>query len=238
MLIPIGLAAGSIQFLFVDYPPGKQVLDLFDRGPGARLALVLTIGGVQQLVNYLIVSPSVIEAVGEIRAGRRPSFVSTYREVFRRLKRLVLAVGGTSLIVALLAITVVGIPLAIWFAVRWLFVSQAVILDDAGPRQAMTLSEQTVNGRWWRTAGASALLAAVGAWAAPLLGILCLILLNPGIRYVNWLSSLVYAVMVPVSVIGLTLLYWRARGEPAPAVDAPIAALGDANAPLPAAPPA
>jgi hypothetical protein len=238
MLIPIGLVAGSIQFLFVDYPPGKQVLDLFDRGPGARFALVLTIGGMQQLINYLIIGPSVIEAVGEVRAGRRPSFVSTYREVFRRLKRLVLAVGGTYLIVALLALTVVGIPLAIWLAVRWLFVSQAVILDDVGPRQAVTVSEHTVKGHWWRTAAASALMAAVGAWAAPLIGILFLILFNPGIRYVNWLSSLVYAVMVPISVIGLTLLYWRARGVPAPADAAPVAATGETVMPLPAAPPA
>jgi hypothetical protein len=238
MLIPIGLAAGSIQFLFVDYPPGKQVLDLFDRGPGARFALVLTIGGMQQVINYLIVGPSVIEAVGEIRSGRRPSFVSTYREVFRRLKQLALAVGGTYLVVALLAITVVGIPVAIWLVVRWIFVSQAVILDDVGPRQAVRLSEQTVKGHWWRTAAASALLAAVGAWAAPLLGILCLVLLNPGIRYVNWLSSLVYAVMVPISVIGLTLLYYQARGEPAPVSAAPLAAPGDVSAPLPAAPPA
>ena len=87
----------------------------------------------QQLVNYLIIGPSVIEAVGEIRAGRRPSFVSTYREVFRRLKRLVLAVGGTFLVVALLAVSVVGIPWAISRSIRWLFVSQAVLLDDAQP---------------------------------------------------------------------------------------------------------
>ncbi len=236
MLIPIGLLVGTVQFVFVDYPPGKQVLDLFDRGPGGRLAVVLTLGGMQQLVNYLIIGPSVIVAVGEIRAGRRPSFVSTYRMVFRRLKRLLQVVGGTFLMVAVLALSVVGIPWAISRSIRWLFVAQAVLLDDVHPRQAMTMSEQAVAGRWWQTAATSVLLTVIGSWAAPLFGIVILVTFSPAISYVNWLSSLIYAVMVPISVIGLTLLYWRLRGEPAPADAAPITDPSGLSAPVPATP--
>ncbi len=236
MLIPIGLAAGAIQFVFVEYPPGEQILNLFDRGPGGRLAAVLTVGGMHQVVNYLIIGPSVIEATGEIRAGRRPSFASTYRQVFRRLKRLIVAVGGSYLVVAALAVSVVGIPWAISRAVRWLFISQAVLLDDATPRQAIEISERAVAGRWWRTATTSVLLAVIGAWAAPLFGIILLVTASPAIPFVNLISSLVYAVMVPISVIGLTLLYWQLRGEPTPADAAPVVEPGEELGPLAATP--
>jgi hypothetical protein len=45
VLIPVGVLANAIQFLFVDHPPGKQLLQTMDASPGARLAIALTIGG-------------------------------------------------------------------------------------------------------------------------------------------------------------------------------------------------
>ncbi|MGH2551416.1 MAG: hypothetical protein ACRDHN_18670, partial [Thermomicrobiales bacterium] len=211
MLIPIGLIAGALQFLFIDYPPGRQILNLFDRGPGARLALVLTVGGLQQLINLLVIGPTVIEAVAEIRAGRKPSLIEIYRDVFRKLRALLLG-GGKSLgTVALLAISVVGIPFAIARAVRWLFVSQVVLIESVDWREAQAMSSRTVFGHWRRTAGTSVLLAIVGTAVAPALGIAFLVIFSPGIRYVNWFSSLLFAVTVPLSVIGMTLLYFELR---------------------------
>jgi hypothetical protein len=211
MLIPVGLIAGALQFLFVEYPPGRQFLDLFDRGPGGRLAVVLTIGSVQQLINLIVIGPSVIEAVAEIRAGRKPSIVEIYRDVFKNFRSLVLGVGKTSLIVALLAVSVVGIPWAIARAVRWLFVSQAILIERADWRDAPEISARTVAGHWTRAAGTALLLSVVGTALAPIMGILFLILFSPGIRYVNWFSSVLFAVTVPLAVIGMTLLYFELR---------------------------
>lgn len=211
MLIPVGLIAGALQFLFLDYPPGKQILDLFDRGPGGRLALALTIGGLQQLINLLLIGPTVIEAVADIRAGRKPSLVEIYRDVLRNFRALVLSVGRTWLIIAVLAVSVVGIPLAISRAVRWLFVSQAVLIERAHWRDAAVISSRTVAKHWKRTAGTSALLTIFGTAFAPVMGIIFLIAFSPGIRYVNWFSSFLYAVTVPITVIGMTLLYFELR---------------------------
>jgi hypothetical protein len=238
VLIPVGLAANAVQSVFVDHPPGKQILDALDRGPGAQFATVLTIGGLQQALNLLLIGPAVIVAVGEIRAGRVPSFGSSYRVVFRRFKPVVLAVAGSLLIVFALALSVVGIPWAISRAIRWLFVSQAVLLDNAGPRAALTLSSRAVAGRWWRTAATSLLLSFVEGAAAPLLGILFLVVVTPAIRSVNWLSSFLYAVLVPLSVIGLTLLYLDLRGDPIPVSRQPAAGPRDQPALAPVAPPA
>jgi hypothetical protein len=210
-LIPIGLVASAIQFLIVDYPPGKQILDVFDRGPGARLAFMLTISGVQQLINLVLIGPTVIEAVADIRAGRKPSLTEIYRDVLKNFRSLVLAVGRSTLIVAALTISVIGIPWAIARAVRWLFVSQAILIERAHWRDAAPISSRTVSTHWVRTAGTSLLLSFVGTALAPILGIIFMIALSPGIRYVNWLSSFLFAITVPLAVIGMTLLYFELR---------------------------
>ena len=211
MLIPVGLVAGALQFPFLDYPPGKQIVDLFDRGPGAQLALVLTIGGVQQLINLLLIGPTVVEAVADIRAGRKPSLIEIYRDVFRNARPLVLAIGRSSLIIALLAVSVVGIPLAIFRTVQWLFITQAVLLERADWHDAAAISARTVSRRWTRTAGTAALLTIVGTAFAPVMGIIFLVVFSPGINYVNMFSSLLFAITVPINVIGVTLLYFELR---------------------------
>jgi hypothetical protein len=213
VLIPVGLLANAVQFVFVDYPPGKQLLQTMDSSPGARLAIALTIGGLQDLVSLVLVGPAVIAAVGALEAGRSPSFAATYRLVFRHLRALAGAVARSLVVIALLTVSVVGIPWAIERGVRWLFVSQAVLLDGAGAREALRASARVVTGRWWRTAATAAFLWIAAVAPGPIVGLALLVLATPEVRYVNWLSSLVYAVMLPLSVIGMTLLYQNLKRD-------------------------
>jgi hypothetical protein len=93
------------------------------------------------------------------------------------------------------------------------------------------MSERVVAGRWWRTAATCTLLTLVGTAAGPALGILFLILASPSIRYVNALSSLVYAFAIPLAVIGSTLLYRDLKQErplPSPPAALPATEPGDA----------
>ncbi len=57
------------------------------------------------------------------------------------------------LIVGLLAITVIGIPFAIYFAVRWGFYAQAVLIEETSPTNALRRSSELVKGTWWRVFG-------------------------------------------------------------------------------------
>jgi hypothetical protein len=220
VLIPLGLLANLAQFAFVDYPPGKQLFQTMDASPGSRLAIALTIGGLQDLLGLVLVAPAVIAAVGEVEAGRRPTFAGAYRLVFARIRPLVGGVGRSIVIVTLLALSVVGIPWAISRAVRWLFVSQAVLLDGEGSRQSLTASARAVAGHWWRTAGNALFFWFVGVAPGPLIGLALLILAKPEVRYVNWLSSLIYAVLLPLSVIGMTLLYRNLKRDKQPTPNA------------------
>jgi hypothetical protein len=223
VLIPIGLVANAAQFLFVDYPPGKTVLQTMDSSPASRLAIALTIGGLQDVLSLVLIGPAVIAAVGEIRAGRTPTFIGSYRTVFARIRPLIGAVARSVVVILLLTLSIVGIPWAIAYTVRWLFVTQAVLLDGAGPRSALQVSRQTVGGHWWRTAGTALFLTLVGVAPAPLIGLVLLIGAQQEVRHVNWVSSLIYALLLPIAVIGMTLLYQRLKGDtpraPATATD-------------------
>jgi hypothetical protein len=216
MLIPIGLISNGIQFLFIEYPPGKQIFETLDESPGARLAIALTVSGLQDVISLIVIGPAVVAAVGEIRGGRKATFFGAYRIVFRNLRTLIRAIAKPVIIVTLLSISIVGIPWAIAYAVRWWFVTQAVLLDGKGSVEAMRTSRRTVEGHWWRTAATSLFLSLFGVAPAPLIGLALLIFAGAEVRHANWVSSFVYAMMLPIAIIGMTILYLQLKGDPAP----------------------
>ena len=82
-----------------------------------------------------------------------PDFTQNYRAVlakFWTLLELLFRLFGAAL---LLAITIVGIPLAVRTLVRWFFGTQAVMLNDLSAKDAISFSCRLVKGRWWQVAG-------------------------------------------------------------------------------------
>ena len=108
------------------------------------------------------------------------------------------------LAVILMAITIIGIPFAIYFGVRWLFVMQTASLERCGPVSALARSSNLVRGNWWRVFGilllVAILLAIANAIASAVLGL------------VPYVGPMVVAVLFgPVWMIAQTLLYHDLR---------------------------
>ena len=57
------------------------------------------------------------------------------------------------LIIGLLAITIIGIPFAIYLGVRWGFYAQAVLIEEHSATNALRRSRELVKGAWWRVFG-------------------------------------------------------------------------------------
>ena len=57
------------------------------------------------------------------------------------------------LVVAVLAITIIGIPFAIYFGIRWAFYGQAVLIEETSATSALRRSGELVSGAWWRVFG-------------------------------------------------------------------------------------
>ena len=113
----------------------------------------------------------------------------------------------SGLAVLLMAITIIGIPFAIYFWVRWAFFYQAASLERSGPSAALARSSNLVRGNWWRVFGI--LLLMLILWLIPY--IIASVILG-FIPYAGPILEVVVAVLfAPVLVIVQTLLYHDLR---------------------------
>lgn len=216
LLIPIGIVANGFRHLLVTYPPGREVAEVMHFSPASHFAAALTIGSVQHLVSLLVIVPAVLEVFRDIEHGRRPTARRTLRGVRRRFTTMLRALARPLGTIFLLALSVIGLPWAIDRSVRWAFVPHAVILDDVAPEDAAAASAAVVRKQWWRTATTTMALGFLGAVPGPLLGITLMVSMQAGVEFVNAISSLLYAAVLPFTILGSAVLYRRRQGRQLP----------------------
>ncbi len=81
----------------------------------------------------------------------RTGFGDALRDVALALPSLLGSMGMLSLLLSLVALTLVGLPYALYLTVRWAFTVQAVVIDSTDAFGALYLSWDAVKGKWWRT---------------------------------------------------------------------------------------
>jgi hypothetical protein len=103
------------------------------------------------------------------------------------------------------------IPVAAWLAVRWSFLAQAIVLEDAAAVASLRRSGRLVRRRWLRVAvlvGIGALLALL---AGPFIGALLILVTDAPLALMNVLAGIVYALAMPFVGLVTTYLYFDAR---------------------------
>jgi len=157
------------------------------------------------LVVNIIVTAAIARAIADVADGQPADFNRAYRQVLDRLGALLLAALRVIGITVLIAMTVVGIPFAIYLGVRWFFIAQAVVIENTNSGDALSLSADIVKGSWWRTFGIViivSLLAAVPsfgvgalfAWATPIASAL--------------ISAVIATIVRPFTAGAFTLLFF------------------------------
>jgi hypothetical protein len=214
LTIPIGIAYNGLAILARENPPMDWVVNWFNDTSGARLFAASTVGILQQASMLIVIAPPVLQAITEIRSGREPVIIDCFRKSYRRIWPLIVALLIILVVVSFLTIIVIGIPLAIFFTVRWQFFGQAAILDNASSGwDAIRRSAHSVHGDWWRTFKQTIVFQLFAFLPGPFLGAVLMLLGKTTVDFANTFSSVVYAVTVPISIIGLTLAYERFKGE-------------------------
>ncbi|MGV1048106.1 MAG: hypothetical protein ACOYD4_06230 [Solirubrobacterales bacterium] len=185
---------------------------------GVNLALADLVEGIARPVAQAIVAAIVVVFVRELAAGRTAGFRSAFGGVRERFRRVVLAQLLATLGVIALALTIVGIPWAVWKLVGWRFVQQEVLFTDKSLRQAFRGSSELVRGRWWHSVRFIVFLAVLTVVAGPALTF-ALIFTSLPLIWINLLGSLIFALLIPYVALGDTLLYFdlQARAETEPA---------------------
>lgn len=187
-------------------------------GDGVLLSLSDFVLGVGRPVAQALVSALVIVFIRDLVRERPTSVRGSVAGTRQRFWRVVNARLLSLLGIVLLFISVIGIPFAIRYLVSWTFVQQEVIFTDRSIRESFRHSTNLVRGHWWRTVRTMVPLLLLLTVSGPLLG-LVLIFTSLPLLLVNLIGSVVYAITIPFTTAGTTLLYFdlQARhraGEP------------------------
>jgi len=166
--------------------------------PGLLVVVVIFV------VVYALMQGALIHAVAEQSLGRKVSIGRAYSRAFKRLGAMI---GGELLAgLALLGmcITVIGIPFAIYFGVRWYFIWQAALVEGVGPRAALSSSSDLVRGDWWRVFGIMFVVGLISGVAGLILGFT--------VGFIPIVGQTIAGILVtPIFLTASTLLYFDLR---------------------------
>ena len=215
--IPVGWVTSGLHSLISNNPPMETVWRVLDEYPATEVLMTVLLGSAQAAIAGIIVTAAVVAALGAIDEGARGSARVAYRQVWQKLATLLCAYIRAAFHIVLFALTVVGIPWAIQRTVRWYFLPQAIMLEDKRAKESLSASADVVAGSWWRAFGITLVLGLIGALTGPAIAIFFLLFFSASVTFVNFISTLIYVVLIPFVATALTLLYYdlrvRALGE-------------------------
>ena len=157
--------------------------------------------------RYALVAATVIVFVRDLERGQPTGFVGSFRGMLERFWRVVLGQLLANFVVLLLALTIIGIPIAIWKYIDWQFVQQEILFQGKPVRAAFRGSTRIVRGHWWRTVRIAGFLWLISIVTGPVLGF-ALIFTPLSLTWANVAGTVVFALLIPYVAIGRTLLYF------------------------------
>ncbi|MGE0066239.1 MAG: hypothetical protein AB7T48_02700 [Solirubrobacterales bacterium] len=210
VLVPVALTAipvvGGVNLLASQLGGGGGIDSAAGRS-GFNLALADLVETVVRPAAQAVVAAVVIVLVRELAAGKQPGFVESWRAMGARFWRVVGAQLLATLGIIALAITIVGLPFAIYKLVGWRFVQQEVLFENKPFREAFRSSSDLVRGRWWHSVRLVLFLALFSVVVGPVVSF-ALIFTTLPLFWVNLLGALVFSLMIPYVALGDTLLYF------------------------------
>jgi hypothetical protein len=192
---------------------GSAVDDAAGRS-GVDLALADLVESIARPIALAVVAAIVVIFMRLLAEGQAAGYRACWRGMRERFWRIVSALLLATLGIFLMAVTVIGLPFAIWKLVGWSFVGQEMLFTDKSLREAFRGSSQLVRGRWWHAVRVVVFLVALLFVAGPVLT-LGLIFTPLPFLVINLLGALIFSLLIPYAAIGQTLLYFdlQARAE-------------------------
>ena len=140
------------------------------------LNLIPFVGG---LLAAAIETAAAVFAGVLVAADQELSALQSIRAAFNRVLPVLGVILLSLLAIFALAITIIGIPVAIYFAVRWVFLVQVVMLEQGRVLPAFSRSSDLIRGQWWRVFGSLLLMSLVSVLL--FIGVIILFLVLAGI---------------------------------------------------------
>jgi hypothetical protein len=209
LFLPLGAVTALVQFVTFRVTGLGALVD----SAGASNAFVggfaLFIGLLVTAVGLAVVQAATAIAMASLDDERPVGPLDAYRIVLADWRPLLGAIGLAAVVVAVLALTTVGVLVAIWLVVRWSVTAQAVVLEGRGARAALRRSSHLVRGNWFRVATLTLFVTLIAYLLGPLAGALLLFVTSASFNFVNVVSALIDAFALPFVAIATTYLYYE-----------------------------
>ncbi len=237
VILPLALCSGALWALG-DF--ARTAADGWSN-PGRDLVALLTFSVGTLLLSmlaYPLMYGALIHATEQKRLEQSISIREAYLTALRNRGRLIGTWLAVSLLIFLMmaslfclffallegfgwlyiltAVLAIGLPFALYFTIKWLFVLQTVMLEGGRLTQSLRRSSELVAGNWWRAFGIWALFTTATAIAGSAFRTLLIPLEQPDGIYTVILQVVFPALLfAPLATIAHTLLYFdlRARRE-------------------------
>ena len=214
LLVPIGLLflpaailEVALQQAVLELTPLGDLTATAGRSSLVSIALALLVAGAGHVLAATVVVGGVALTLDAVERGREVNVHDALRMTLRAAPRVMRTAIRAAAITVVLAITIVGIPLAIWNLGRWAVAVQASALEDLGPGPALRRSRELVRGHWWRTAVTATTVNVVAAISGPVVGIVLMFLTPLPLVTINAVSSAVFVFAMPLAGAALAFLY-------------------------------
>ena len=219
--IPVAVVVGLFGAFLTIVPVLRDLLDLAGTSSGTSTVVALVASGFAHLAAYVAVNAMVVTWIAARERDQERSAVEAARLVWDHRAPLFKGFARAFVIVVGLGITIVGIPWSLRQLVRYQFLPHAVMYEGHDGRDGLARSSDLVTGRWWHTALMFSLLNSLVGLTGLVVGLLLLVLFaGLPLWFFSGLVTLIYALVVPLAALALTLLYGDASAEQTDAVDA------------------
>lgn len=197
---------GAIAGFALAFVPFAALLGLV--GSFAPFGVAQALAGLFSAVLYVAIVALVTAYWHLAGSGGSRLFRSSVATAWSRRR----AVAATSLrvyvLVTLMVISIIGLPFAIWFGVRWQFSVSVATVEGLKGRAALQRSAQLVEGRWWRTAITGGLLTGIAALLNSGFQLLLLIgLAGMPLWLYTAVAFLITGLVIPMAATAPVLLY-------------------------------
>jgi hypothetical protein len=208
LFIPFAFITSGLEWVMLQFTPIGALTSFGTESAGQRVLLIISLGQAQMSIGYALVTTLTIAVIALHQRHQPERLRDAFSLVSKRLTELLAARIFALVVTLMLAVTIIGLPFALRFAVRWAYLEQAILLEGASFSGAFRASSKAAETEWWWSFGTTLGLTALGIALAPAVGIVLLLAFRSlDLTYVNFVTSAVYVAVSPYVAIALTLVY-------------------------------
>ena len=206
VFVPLSLLIAAIQYVVFRIAGLDALVDSVGASNAFVAALAFALGAAFTVLGLALVQAVTALAMVELDEGRPIRAWPAYQLALRQLRPLARALVRAVLVVAVLDLSVVGIPVAAGLSCAGRSPRRSSCSRRVR-RHALRRSGLIVQGHWWRVASV-VFVSGAALLLGPVVGTLMLLLTSASFNLVNLVAGLVYVVAIPFAAIITTYLYY------------------------------